>query len=210
MTANAYPFGKVAGRERLPGIGRRSILLTRAPYRTRATRLVQLLGFAAAIGCYAAVAQTPGAGQGQQVTEIACPRGTQVLVLLQSASAPAYVAVDEIPEAGQGNAKRLDAKTVAPKDMPNTLEFTQVVGDNDVFVSILDRAPNKQYPKDFQSHLEGYIGCGEWQARVLGGQPNAFVLKRTASAQPAPAANAAPVPNSTPARPNTTPAPVTN
>lgn len=213
MTATAYPFGKAAGRERLPRIGRRFDLVPREPRRTRATRIARIVGFAAAIGCNAAVAQTPGAGQDRQlaaITEIACPRGTQILLLLQGANAPANVTVDEIPEAGQGNARRLDARTIAPKDMPNTLELTQIVGDKDVFVSVLDRAPNVNDPQNYQSHLEGYIGCGEWQARLLGTQPNAFLLKRTPSAQPAPEADAAPAPNSPPREANAAPPPVPN
>jgi hypothetical protein len=184
----------------------RSVLAPREPQRTRVTRVAQIVGFAAAIGCNAAVAQTPQ--QSSPITEIACPRGSQVLVLLQSSTAPAYVTVDEMPAAGEGDAKRLDAATVAPEAMPNTLDLTPVVGDKEVFVSIRDRAPNANSPKDSQSHLEGYIGCGEWQARVLGGEPNAFLLKRTPPAQPAPAANAAPAPQSRPREAKAAPQPV--
>jgi hypothetical protein len=179
------------------------------------SKLAQIVGFATAIGCNAAVAQTRGAAGPEQqrsaITEIACPRGTQILVLLQSASSPAYVSVDEMPTTGQGDAKRLDARTVTPQDMPNTLEFTQVIGEKDVFIFVRDRAPNVNYPNDFQSHLEGYIGCGEWQARVLGGQPNDFLLKRTAPVQPAPQTGVASAPNAAPAPvPNAAPAPVPN
>jgi hypothetical protein len=180
-------------------------------------RLAAIVGLAAAIGCNAALAQTAGtasaSGQDQvlsAITEIACPRGTQILVLLQSSGAPAYVAVDEIPAAGQGDARRLGAETVAPGDMPNTLELTDLVGEQDVFVSVRDRAPDVNYPKDFQSGLQGYIGCGGWQARILASQPNAFLLKRTAAAQPAPEAAAAPAPNSAPAEPNAVPPAVPN
>jgi hypothetical protein len=196
-------------------IGRRFDLVPREPRRTRATPVVQIVGLAAAIGCSAAVAQTPRAAAAQEqqpsaITEIACPRGTQILILLQSSTAPAYVAVDEMPAAGQGDAKRLDAATVPPEVMPNTLELTQIVGDKEVFVSVRDLPSNANSPKDSQSHLEGYIGCGGWQARVLGGQPNAFLLKRTPSAQPAPEAGAAPAPNSTPVESNAAPQPVPN
>jgi len=205
MTANAYPFGS------------QSVLVPREPHRTRAMRVAAIVGFAAAIGCNAALAQTPGAasasGQDQEltaITEIACPRGTQILVLLQSSGAPAYIAVDEIPAAGQGDARRLGAETVAPGDMPNTLKLTELVGEQDVFVSVRDRAPNVNYPKDFQSHLEGYIGCGAWQARILGSQQNAFLLKRTVAAQPAPEATAAPAPSSDTAEPESAPPPAPN
>jgi hypothetical protein len=127
--------------------------------------------------------------------------------LLQGASAPAYVTVDEVAGAGQTGAVRLDAKTMAPQDMPGTLDLTQTIGEKDVFVSVRDRAPDTDYPTDFQSHLEGYIGCGAWQMRVLGGQPNHFLLKRTASAQPAPQTGEPTAP--TPA-PNSVPAPAPN
>jgi hypothetical protein len=213
MTANAYPFGSLLGHGRPPRIGLRCVRVPSEPHRARATRVIRTVAFAAAIGCNGAVAQAPRAASGQDqqssaVTEIACPRGTQILILLQSSSAPAYVAVDEMPAAGHGDARRLDDKTVAPDDMPDTLELTQVVGDREVFVTVRDRAPN--VPPDPQSHLEGYIGCGGWQARVLGGQVNTYLLKRTPSTQPAAKANAAPAPNFAPAEANAAPPSVPN
>jgi hypothetical protein len=194
-------------------LGRRFGLVPREPHPIRVMRIAQVVGLTAAIGCNAAVAQTPraAAGQAQQVsavTEIACPRGSQILILLQSSTAPAYVAVDAMPAAGQGDAKRLDAATVPPEAMPNTLDLTQIIGDKEVFVTVREQAPNANSAKDSQSHLEGYIGCGEWQARVLGGQPNTFLLNRTPSAQPAPEANATPAPKSAPREANAAPPPL--
>jgi hypothetical protein len=165
--------------------------------RHSAVRLVSLLcgdlGLATLLAAIsfvgAAAAQTSGSSQAQPrapITELACPLGTQILVLLQSASAPVYVTVDEVATTGQKGAARLDARTMAPQDMPSTLDLTQTIGEKDVFVSVRDGPPDIDYPTNFQSHLEGYIGCGGWQMRVLGGQPNNFLLKRAASAQPAP------------------------
>jgi predicted metalloprotease len=67
--------------------------------------------------------------------------------------------------------------------MPRTLDLTQMAGEKDVVVFVSDRAPDQNYAADFQSNLDGYIGCGGWQARIAAGQPNGFLLKRTPEAE---------------------------
>jgi hypothetical protein len=132
----------------------------------------------------AAVAQAPGASQAQpqfQVAQLACPRGTQILVLLQGSSVPADVKVLE-PNTGRRLGepfyRSLDTKTVAPQDMPSTVDLTQIVGEkDDIVVMVMDAVPDQNL--DFQSDLKGYIGCGGWQDRMAEGLSNTFLLKRS-------------------------------
>jgi hypothetical protein len=135
------------------------------------------------------------------VSEVACPQHAQILVLLQSASAPVSVTIDEVPTASNAAAQRLDAKTVTPREMPTTLELTPVIGEKNVFVSVRDATRGNEDAKAVPDALDGYIGCGEWQARIAVGEPTTFLLKRTTPRGPrvadAPATSEPPAPAGT-------------
>ncbi len=167
----------------------------------------------------AAQVSPSAAPRGPQI-ELACPEHSQILVLLQSASAPVSVTIDGVPGAGNAAGQRLDTRTVAPKDMPTTLELTPVIGEKSVVVFVRDAARGNEDPNAVPDALAGYIGCGGWQARLAAGEPNGFLLKRPApqapkmsGGQPAPPAPggttpAPPPPGTTPPTPpGQTPAP---
>ena len=156
-------------------------------------RLILAIGLVVAVPFRSAIAQAPGPAQtapaptAQQLrlptTELSCQSGTQVLLLIQQANVKIHVVVEEASASGQASGKRLDARTVAPNEMPATLDLTPVVGGSDVLVSLRDRTAYVTHPEGFQSNLAGYIGCGQWQARIAGGELNAFLLKRTELSQ---------------------------
>jgi hypothetical protein len=181
-----------------------------------ASKIVLAVGLLLAVAFTPAIAQTsstgptpPGRGQQPElsVAQFACPRGTQVLLLIEQGNVPAYLVVDELPAPGQGTGRRLDARTVSPNEMPVTLDLTSLVGDLDVRVLVRDRTADQSNRKDIQANLAGYIGCGQWQARIAGGQPAAFLLKRAQQSQSSTPAPAAPTPTApTPVAP----APVTS
>jgi hypothetical protein len=172
--------------------------------------LLLAIPFTSVIGQTSSANPAPAA-PGQQaelpVAQFVCPRGTQVLLLIEQGNVPAYVVVDELPVPGQGTDRRLDARTVSPNEMPATLDLTSLVGELDVLVVLRDRTAGESNRKDIQPNLAGYIGCGHWQARIAGGQPTAFLLKRTQPSQSAAPALAVPMP-AAPAP--ATPAPVTS
>jgi hypothetical protein len=105
------------------------------------------------------------------------------------------VVVDEFPSPGQGTEKRLDARTVSPKEIPATLDLTALMGDLDVLVQVQAGTPDANNGRGIQPNLSGYIGCGQWQARIEAGQPTAFLLKRPRQSQ----SGARPPPVSAPA-----------
>jgi cell division septation protein DedD len=159
-------------------------------------KLFIALSLFVAILIRSAIAQTSA---GVSATELACPAGTQVLLRLEQANVLAYVLVDQIPPPGGGLERRAETRSVSPNEMPTTLDLSPFVGGFDARVTVQGQSP-----------LAGYIGCSQWQARIVGGQPNAFLLKRaqqTPSSAPTPV-TPAPV-FSTPAAPApVTPAPV--
>jgi hypothetical protein len=167
-----------------------------------ACRFVLAASFLLAIPFTPAIAQAPSASPAPAaprqrpelpVAEFACPTGSQVLLLIEQGNVPAYVVIDELPAPGQSAGKRLDARTVSPNEMPVTLDLTSLVGDLDVRVLVRDRTADESNRRDIQANLAGYIGCGQWQARIAGGQPAAFLLKRAHQSRwgtPAPVAPA--------------------